>query len=102
MKIFKKKPKRTFLYEPYGNNGHAVLLYFHKRPTSEGNFNDTWDMTGVDVPVKECPEWSFWRNIQNEQVGNDDIPHDLTKAEIKEIKRYIMEHRELVPNMCEY
>ena len=71
MKIFKKKQKRTFIYEPYGDNGDAVLLYFHKKPTSQGNFDDTWDMTGVDVPTKECPEWSFWRNIQNETDGND-------------------------------
>ena len=101
MKIFKKKQKRTFIYEPYGDNGDAVLLYFHKKPTSQGNFDDTWDMTGVDVPTKECPEWSFWRNIQNETVGNDNIPHDLSKKEMKEIKQYIREHRELVPNIFE-
>ena len=101
MKIFKKKQKRTFIYEPYGDNGDAVLLYFHKKPTSQGNFDDTWDMTGVDVPTKECPEWSFWRNIQNETVGNDNIPHDLSKKEMEEIKQYIREHRELVPNMFE-
>ena len=101
MKIFKKKQKRTFIYEPYGDNGDAVLLYFHKKPTSQGNFDDTWDMTGVDVPTKECPEWSFWRNIQNETDGNDIIPHDLSKKEMEEIKQYIREHRELVPNMFE-
>lgn len=101
MKIFKKKQKRTFIYEPYGDNGDAVLLYFHKKPTSPGNFDDTWDMTGVDVPTKECSEWSFWRNIQNETVGNDIIPHDLSKREMEEIKQYIREHRELVPNMFE-
>ena len=101
MKIFKKKQKRTFIYEPYGDSGDEVLLYFHQKPTSPGNFNDTWDMTGVDVPTKGCPEWSFWRNIQNEIVGNDNIPHDLSKYEIREIKQYIREHRELVPNMFE-
>lgn len=101
MKIFKKKQKRTFIYEPYGDNGDAVLLYFHQKPTNPMNFDDTWDMTGVDVPTKECPEWSFWRNIQNATVGNDDIPHDLSKREMEEIKQYIREHRELVPNMFE-
>jgi hypothetical protein len=59
-----------------------------------GNFDDTWDMTGVDVPTKECPEWSFWRHTES-----DDIPHDLTKTEIEEIKQYIRTHRELVPRM---
>ena len=102
MDISKKKEKRMFIYEPYGDNGATVLLYFHKKPTNPGNFNDTWDMTGVDVPTKECPEWNFWRNIQNETIGNDDIPHDLSKSEIREIKQYIREHRELVPNMFEY
>ena len=41
MKIFKKKQKRTFIYEPYGDSGDEVLLYFHQKPTSPGNFNDT-------------------------------------------------------------
>jgi len=101
MNIFKKKEKRTFLYKPYGEYGDAVLLYFHKEPTSKGNFDDTWDMTGVDVPTKECPYWSFWRNIENAEQGNDNIPHDLSKKEIAEIKQYIREHRELVPRMVE-
>ena len=101
MKIFKEKQKRTFIYEPYGDSGDEVLLYFHQKPTSPGNFNDTWDMTGVSVPTKECSEWGFWRNIQNETVGNDIIPHDLSKREMEEIKQYIREHRELVPNMFE-
>lgn len=101
MKIFKKKEKRIFLYEPYGDSGDELLLYFHKEPTSKGNFDDTWDMTGVSVPTKECPEWAFWRNIQTIEQGNDNIPHDLSKKEIKEIKQYIREHRDLVPNMFE-
>lgn len=100
MKIFKKKQKRTFLYEPYAENGDAVLLYFHKKPTKEDNYN-SWDMTGVDVPTKQCPEWSFWRSIQNETDGYDEIPHDLSKSEIKMIKQYIRNHKELVPNMYE-
>ena len=99
MNIFRKKEKRTFLYEPYGENGDAVLLYVHQKPTSSGNFDDTWDMTGVDVPTKECPEWSFWRNIQTKECGNDNIPHDLTKKEMKEIKKYILAHRNLVPEL---
>lgn len=92
--------KRTFIYQPYAENGDAVLLYFHKKPSEKDNYN-SWDMTGVDVPTKECPnEWSFWRNIQNDEVGNDDIPHDLSESEIEEIKEYIIKHREqLVPNM---
>ena len=39
--------------------------------------------------------------IQNETVGNDNIPHDLSKKEMEEIKQYIREHRDLVPNMFE-
>ena len=58
-------------------------------------------MTGVAVPTKECPEWGFWKNIQNETDGTDMIPHDLSKKEMEEIKQYIREHRELVPNMFE-
>lgn len=51
--------KRTFIYQPYAENGDAVLLYFHKKPSEKDNYN-SWDMTGVDVPTKECPnEWSF-------------------------------------------
>lgn len=46
--------KRVFIYEPYAENGDAVLLYFHKRPSDKDNYN-SWDMTGVDVPTKECP-----------------------------------------------
>lgn len=101
MIFFKKKKKRTFLYEPYGCMGDSLLLYFHKKPTSPGNFDDTWDMTGVDVPTKECPEWYFWRNTQTVECGNDNIPHDLSKKEMKEIKQYIRKHKELVPNMAE-
>lgn len=101
MKSFKDTQKRTFIYEPYGDNGDAVLLYFHKKPTNPGYFNDEWDMTGVDVPTKECPEWSFWRNIQTIEQGNDNIQHDLSKKEMAEIKQYIREHRDLVPNMFE-
>ena len=97
----KNQETRTFLYEPYGDSGDELLLYFHKKPTSAGNFDDTWDMTGVSVPTKECPEWSFWRNIQNVECGNDCIPHDLNKKEILEIKNYIRKHKELVPNMYE-
>ena len=89
--------KRKFLYIPYAESGDAVLLYYHQRPT--GNFDNTWDMTGVDVPTKECPKWSFWRNIQSKESGNDMIPHDLTKREIRRIKKYILQHKELVPRL---
>lgn len=41
---------REFLYEPYGDNGAAVLLYFHQKPTEK---SPDFDMTGVDVPIKE-------------------------------------------------
>lgn len=101
MKIFKKKEKRTFLYEPYGDNGSALLLYFHKKPINPLNSDDEWDMTGVDVPTKECPVWSFWRNAETVEDGNDYIPHDLSKKEMEEIKQYIRKHRNLVPNMFE-
>lgn len=101
MNIFKRKEKRTFLYEPYGNMGNSVLLYFYKKPTNKGDFDDIWDMIGVDVPTKECPKWSFWRNIQTLEKGNDDIPHDLTKKEMREIKQYIRQHKDLVPNIFE-
>ena len=101
MNIFKKKEKRKFLYEPYGEYGDALLLYFHKKPTNKGNFDNEFDMTGVDVPTKECSEWGFWRMVQTSEVSMYDIPHDLTKREITEIKQYIREHRDLVPNMYE-
>lgn len=92
--------KREFIYEPYAEGGNAVLLYFHKKPSQEDNYN-SWDMTGVDVPTKECPEWSFWRNIQDDTDGNYDVSPDLTNQEIEEIKQYVREHKELVPNMFE-
>ena len=101
MKIFKRKQKRAFLYEPYGDMGNAVLLYFHKKPTHPGYLDDEWDMTGVDVPTKEYPEWNFWRIISNKTIGIDEITHDLSKNEIKEIKQYIKKHSELVPNIFE-
>ena len=41
---------REFLYEPYGDNGAAVLLYFHQKSTEK---SPDFDMTGVDVPIKE-------------------------------------------------
>lgn len=92
--------KRIFLYEPYDvENGDAVLLYFHKRPENPKTGLDTWDMTGVDVPTKDCPEWKFWRNVQTAEEGNFETAHDLTPEECKEIQHYILSHPELVPNM---
>ena len=33
---------REFLYEPYGDNGAAVLLYFHQKSTEKSpDFEDT-------------------------------------------------------------
>lgn len=101
MSFSRRKQKRTFLFEPYGKGGFSLLLFFHKKPVNPGNFDDEWDMTGVDVPTKECSEWSFWRNIETFDKGNDNIPHDLSKKEIAEIKKYIREHKELVPAMYE-
>lgn len=87
---------RKFLYEPYGDNGAAILLYFHQKPTEK---YDDFDMIGVDVPVKEDPEWRFWRSVHNDEFGIDDIEPDLTEGEKEQIKKYILEHRELVPNI---
>ena len=87
---------REFLYEPYGDNGAAVLLYFHQNPTEK---SPDFDMTGVDVPIKEDQEWRFWRSVHNEKYGIDDIEPDLTNEEKEHIKKYILEHNELVPNI---
>jgi hypothetical protein len=93
--------KRNFLYKPYGNDGNAVLLYFHKKPVNPGNSDDEYDMTGVDVPTKECPVWSFWRSVKDANSESYEIHHDLSQAEITEIKNYIRNHKDLVPNMSE-
>ena len=53
---------REFLYEPYGDNGAAVLLYFHQKPTEK---SPDFDMACGDVSIKEDQEWRFWRSVHN-------------------------------------
>lgn len=84
MGIFKKKAKRKFIYELNGDSGDVVLLYFHNKPESQGNFDDTWDMTGVDVPTKECPEWNIDCNF--ESYTDEELITELTKRGYKVTK----------------